>query len=154
MMLHYALSALLAASLPQEPIRNTFSGKVLPAACTPAELSRLQTATLSAAKSRNPDGAWLVAKSMLCGPTAPIEHMPKVVAAEQYGIGDDPGPILAMTSRDKIRALDGIAYGVTIESDGQYLHYSYSTAGICTGGFTLRFVAADWLLVKSGEACD
>lgn len=152
--LHYALTALLASSPHQQPILDAFSDAVLAPACTPTELTKLRATTYTRSKGRNPDSAWLVAESMLCGRVAPLKDMPQLVATEQYGIGDDPGPIFALTSRDKIRALDGIAYGVTIEVDGQDLHFNYNTAGICVGSFTLRFIASDWLLVKAGEACD
>lgn len=149
-------SAAFAAQdqLPIVPIKNHHTGTTLLPACTKDELYRLETATANLALGRNPAGAWAVARAMLCGKHPPAGNMPGLVAQERYGLTDDPGPRYALVPRDRIRPLKGKAYGVTVEADHVDIRFNYSTAGVCVGGFTLRPVHAQWLLVDTGEACD
>lgn len=139
---------------PLEPITHYHTGKVLQSACTTAELVRLKAATTRLAGRQNPSGAWSVAKAMLCNPRPPIGSMPQLVAQEQYGLNEDPGPSFGLVPREAIAGLGGRAYGVVVERAGAGIRFNYNTAGVCVGGFALRFVAGHWLLVESGEACD
>ena len=139
--------------LPSEPINNFHTDESLQPACTAAERSRIQEVVEGLATQRNPKGAWAVAEAMFCG-KAPRGNMPKLVAQELYGVEEDPGPTFELIAREKIDSLNGVAYGVTIESNDPDLAFNYRTAGICSGGFTIRYVAGQWLLVQIGEACD
>lgn len=139
---------------PTEPIRNFHTGETLQPACNPSELTKLETASNRLAQARNPQGAWAIAKAMLCGSKAPTEYMPRLVSVEQYGVNEDTGPTFALIERKQIAPLRGLAYGASVETSGDDLSYNYNTAGVCVGGFTLRLVAGRWLLVRVGEACD
>ena len=151
----FFFSASLAAQdgIPTQPIKNFHTNKLLLPVCTKEELYRVRAATSSVTKNRNPAGAWAVAEAMLCG-KAPRGNMPKLVAQDQYGVENDPGPVFALVPREKIEPLRGVAYGVTVDKSQSDIVFSYNTAGICVGGFTLRYVARDWLLVANGAACD
>ncbi|KGM53306.1 hypothetical protein N800_07890 [Lysobacter daejeonensis GH1-9] len=146
-------SAVLAAP-PSESIRNFHTDEVLEPACGSSELAKLKAASDHLAQAKNPQGAWIVAKAMLCGSRAPTAYMPLLVSLEQYGVNEDPGPTFALVDQKQIEPLRGVAYGVSVEASGDDLSYNYNTAGVCVGGFTLRLVAAQWLLVRMGEACD
>lgn len=139
--------------LPSEPIRNSHTGQSLQPVCIASERSRVQGAIEELATQRNPSGAWAVAEAMFCG-EAPRGNMPKLVAQELYGVEEDPGPTFQLVARDKIASLNGVAFGVTVGSRDSDLAFNYRTAGICSGGFTIRYVAGQWLLVEIGEACD
>lgn len=139
--------------LPSEPITNFHTGESLQPACTAAERSRIQGVVEGLATQRNSKGAWAVAEALLCG-KAPHANMPKLVAQELYGVEEDPGPTFELVAREGINSLNGVAFGVTVDSIDSDLAFNYRTAGICSGGFTIRYVASQWLLVKIGEACD
>jgi hypothetical protein len=139
---------------PAEPIKNFHTGEDLEPACNPGELARLKAASDRLAQANNPQGAWGIANAMLCGSRAPTEHMPRLVSMEQYGVNEDPGPTFTLIDRKQITPLRGLAYGASVEASGDDLSYNYNTAGVCVGGFTLRLVAGQWLLVRMGEACD
>ena len=143
-----------AAPPPTEPIQNFHTGETLQPACNPTELARLKAASDRLVQAKDPQGAWGIAKAMLCGSRAPTDHMPRLVSIEQYGINEYPGPTSTLIDRIQIAPLRGLAYGASVETSGDDLSYNYNTAGVCVGGFTLRLVADQWLLVRVGEACD
>lgn len=149
-----AVSASEAEPLPMESIRNFHTDEVLQPACKPAELRRLKGISDSLVPDRNPSGAWRVAETMLCGANLPPHYLPTRVSREEYGAGEDIGPIRTKVPRGEIETLGGYAYGVGIERRGDDLVYFYNTAGVCSGGFTLRYTRPEWLMVEVGEACD
>ena len=140
--------------LQTQPIRDFHTDRTLLPACAKEEIDRLETDVERFAKHRNPKGAWEVARTMLCDQRAPFNNMPKLVSQEQYGLTDNAGQSFSLVPRKRINALKGQAYGVTVEALRSDLRFNYNTAGICTGGFTLRHVSSEWLLVDVGEACD
>lgn len=137
-----------------QPIRNHWSDEVLLPACTGKELARLRGESDRLSADRNPKGAWLVAKAMLCGNKAPRDHMPELVSQELYGVNEDPGPTYSLAPRDRIEPLRGHVYAARVEASGNDIFYQYNTAGICVGGLKLRYRAPDWLIVRVAEACD
>lgn len=139
---------------PTEPLRNYHTGEALPPACSEDELSRLRKKTTSAARHRNATSAWRLVKATLCGERVPLGSMSKLVAQEQYGLGEVPGPAITPVQRENISAFKGQAFGVEVAGTGSDIRLTYNTAGVCVGGFTLRSISSDWLLVNKGEACD
>lgn len=149
-----AVSASESEPLPMESIQNFHTDEVLQPACKPAEQRRLKGISDKLAGSLNPSGAWRVAETMLCRESLPLQYMPSLVSRDEYGIGDDIGPTWTRVPRAEIETLRGYAYGVEMKRQGDDLTYFYSTAGVCSGGFTLRYAHPDWLMVEVGEACD
>lgn len=149
-----ALAAAGSEPVPMEAIRNFHTEEVLQPACMRAELRRLKAISDELTRSRNPSSAWRVAETMLCGTRLPLHYMPNLISRDEYGIGHDIGPTSTKVPRAEIAALRGYAYGVELQRQEDDLIYRYNTAGVCSGGFTLRYVHPEWLMVEVGEACD
>ena len=143
-----------AATPPTGPIQDFHTGEILQPACIPGELARLKAASDRLTKAIDPQGAWGIARAMLCSNRAPTGRMPRLVSVERYGLDEDSGAALALVDRRHVEPLRGLAYGASVEASGHDLSYHYNTAGVCVGGFTLRLADGRWLLVRLGEACD
>lgn len=136
-----------------EPLQ--FKGNPLNA-CSSSELRRLEAEVRHIATTQNPDEAWLVSKTMLCGWTAkdrrlirdhtPARYLMKWVVIPDAG--------RAMKSRDTIRPMAGFAYGVRVEATESDIGFSFTSDAISEGGFKLRYVHQQWLIVEVDEAVD
>jgi len=148
----------LASDIP-EPIHNPHTNEILISACTDAEILRLKKDTLAAANTRRPDQSWALAFTMLCGTGKAsqrfiVRHTPALVATESYGTGDEVGPTYTLRPRSSVTLLKKHAFGVQVQSIDSDIMFWYRPAGVCTGGFRLRYTSSTWLVVAVGTACD
>ena len=150
--------ASIASDIPK-PIQNPHTNEILISACTDTELLRLKKDTDAAANMRRPDQAWKLVFTMLCGTGKASQrliarHTPALVATESYGTGNEIGPIYYLQPRSTVTLLKKHAFGAEVQSIDLDIMVWYRPAGICTGGFRLRYTSSAWLIVAVGNACD
>lgn len=151
-------NASLASDIP-EPIHNPHSNKVLISACAETELASLKKHTYAAANTRRPDQAWALAFTMLCGSGKASQRLiarytPALVATESYGTGNEVGPSYKLQPRNSVTLLKKNAFGAEVQVIDSDIMFWYQPAGVCTGGFRLRYISSAWLIVSVGTACD
>lgn len=154
----FIANASLASDIP-EPIHNPNNNEILISACAETERIRLKKDTYAAANTRRPDQAWALAFTMLCGSSKAshrliARHTPALVSTESYGTGNQVGPTFKLQPRSTVTPLKMYAFGAEIETIGSDMMFFYRPAGVCTGGFRLRYISSAWLIVSVGTACD
>ena len=125
-------------------------------ACSSSELRRIEADVRKIAAAREPDEAWLVSKTMLCGWASKDRQLIRDHTPAKYLVSwaviPDEGR--SMKPRSANRPMAGYAYGVRVEATESGIGFGFTSGAASEGGFTLKYVHQQWLIVETGESVD
>ena len=143
-------TAIAQERAPLEPLRG------LPSGCSNPELRRLEADIRRVAANRDPDQAWLVARTMLCGWSQGErqlirDHTPATYSRYMlFGTDEET----STKARNEVSPLAGYAYGVSVEASRSGIDVGFTSSAASSGGFLLKFVKRQWLIVRVDESVD
>ncbi len=144
----------------RKPVSNYYQKYEMQPVCSESEIARVQGETSKLAKLNNAKQAWSLAFTIFCGNSKASKnyirrHTPKRILVTEYPGKSDNDVSQVLEHRESFPMLMGSAWEARVESvSNNKLLYSYNAGGVCSGGFELRYVKGNWLVVKSTEACD
>ncbi len=128
-------------------------------ACSPAEKARLKKLTTQLAGRKQPQDAWRLLQSMLCGRTAAGWNYVRANTAAEVSIEDntDTKDGTSSVSVQPAAAVEPVkmnAWSASIERAGDDIAVGYYEGGVCSSGFFLRRTASKWQVVGTTRSCD